>query len=140
MKKVSKVFIGILGLLAVLALFIVYQPQYSTHDLEPDHNIKIGKLYTEFQKNETRASQMYIGKVIQTSGYIKEIQKDVTGANVLLLSKTMKSDPLILCTLDANHDTPSADANLTVGKQVTVKGQCTGMLLEVVLKNGILLD
>jgi len=139
MKKLGKIFLVLFVLMAIAALFIMYQPKYSTAGIEPDFQVKIGQLYQAFDKNEGKANQQYVGKVVETSGYINEVSKDVTGATVLLLSKTKKGDPILLCTLDPKHNSPSADV-LTIGNQVNLKGQCTGMLMEVVLKNGILLE
>jgi len=139
MKKLGKLSLVIITVLTCIALFIIFQPQYSTQGIEPDYTVKIGQLYQSFEQNESQASQKYIGKVIETSGFVIEVNKDVTGANVLLLSNTKNGDPQILCTLDSKYDN-SSEGDLKIGTKVKVKGQCTGMLLEVVLKNGILLD
>lgn len=81
-------------------------------------------LLEEYNKSETNANKKYIGKVVAVSGEVKDITKNQEGQMVVTL-KT--SDPMnsINCTLDQK------DAAITPGSSVTLKGLCTGYMMDV---------
>jgi uncharacterized protein (DUF1330 family) len=81
-------------------------------------------LLDEYNKSEADANKKYIGKVVAVSGEVKEVSKNQEGQTVVTL-KT--SDPMnsINCTLDQK------DAAITPGSAVTLKGLCTGYMMDV---------
>ena len=76
------------------------------------------------------ADQKFINQVIQVSGTIFEKSTDQQGATVFIL-KTGESEAGVLCTMTLEESTKVANKN--VGDPITLKGQCSGMLMEVVL-------
>ena len=113
-------------------------PKYSTQSIPPDYTMELTQLNQAFNKNESAASTKYVGKVIAIEGVIQEISKDQEQASVLLLSNSKSGQPLVLCTMENGES--GKISKLNIGDSVKLKGQCTGKLLEVVMKNGILLD
>jgi len=87
-------------------------------------NINAVTLLNDYNKSEAEANKKYIGKVIAVSGEIKEVTKNQEGQTVVTL-KT--SDPMnsINCTLDQKN------AAVTAGSTVTLKGLCTGYMMDV---------
>jgi len=90
------------------------------------------ELFTAFDENETIANEKFLGKVIEVSGEVTGIEKTENGPLVILLSA---SSPMggIRCTFETNQENVSE--KVTTGSTHTVKGKCSGMLMEVVLDN-----
>ncbi len=88
-------------------------------------------LNNSFTTNEADANKKYLKKAIEVSGTVAEISKNQDGKTVLLLQS---DDPMggIQCTLRDNE-------KVDTGKQVTVKGFCTGYTMVVLLSDCILL-
>lgn len=138
MKKLFKVLFLLLLFMLIVGGIIYFMPQYSTSSIEPDFKVQLTEISTSFENDEASASSKYIGKVVATQGTIREISHDQESAPVILLSRGKNSPALLLVTLEMSEK--DKVSNLKVGDKVKIKGQCTGKLLEVVFKNGILLD
>lgn len=138
MQNLKRFVLATLILLSIIVGVLYFMPQYSTESISPDHSLAIDALSHEFTQNENKANSTYIGKVIETEGYIQDISYDVESSPVILVSAKTYSKPLILSTFEQSES--SKIKNLSPGDKIKFKGQCTGKLLEIVFKNGILLD
>ena len=83
-------------------------------------------LLNDYSNNESEANKKYIGKILAVTGEIKEISKNQEGQTVVTL-KT--SDPMntVNCTMEGEAK------GFTNGKTVTLKGMCTGYMMDVYL-------
>ncbi len=120
--------------LLMLGYFIVLNlPKASSKNKEAVHSVAAKGLFQEFENNEAGANKKYIGKTIEVKGIIGSIEKDKKGATVLVLeTDDMLSG--VLCTLEGNVDMDKYKK----GSEVTVKGLCTGYLMDVVLNKCII--
>ncbi len=118
--------------LIVLIPFIIFQlvPQASFENKDADYSMDISQLSNAFEQNEAEANKLYLGKVIEVSGEILEVFRDEDNSWVALLAAAGEDAPLVMSTFDSNV---SDKSQLGIGKNITVKGQCTGKLMEVVL-------
>ncbi len=133
--------VQILAILIVLALIVLavvkFMPQHSTDQhVAADFTSSPSSLFAEFESNEGVASKKYIGKTIELQGILVEKDSDESGAPVVLLASSKDGDPEVFCTLEQSEQ--SSFDELTLGQSLTIKGQCTGMLMEVVLNKGII--
>jgi hypothetical protein len=89
-------------------------------------------LYSSFEGDETAANEKFLGKVIEVTGEVSEIEKTDSGQLVVLLSC---NSPIggISCTFETKQDQVSK--LVSPGATCTIKGKCSGMLMEVVLDN-----
>lgn len=85
------------------------------------------KIFTE---DETRANTLYLDKVISVKGTVKSVEKNDKGVYIVALSEADMAAS-ISCQFDERHN--EAAAKLKQGDQITVKGMCTGVLIDVVL-------
>jgi hypothetical protein len=87
-------------------------------------NVNAISLLDDYNKSEAEANKKYLGKVVAVSGEVKEVTKNQEGQTVVTL-KT--SDPMnsINCTLDQK------DMAIKQGSTVTLKGLCTGYMMDV---------
>ena len=141
MNKVIKVL-----LIAVLALGIIgaisyfsfmNAPKASSKGKKIELSIPAAELFKAFEQDETASNAKYMSKIIAVTGIIDEIEEDRNGAPVLFL-QTGADVAGILCTLESSQKEKAS--GLKTGDAVTVKGVCTGMLMEVVINKGILID
>lgn len=127
MKKLFKILIA-LFILAILGYFIIMNlPQATTKNKEAKIEVKAIKLFNDFSTNEQTANNLYNGKVIEVSGEVRNVTKDKKGATVVIL-KTEDMVGGVLCTFEN-----APKQTLNKGNQVTIKGQCSGLLMDVVL-------
>ncbi len=130
MKK-TFILIGILALVGfMMGLYIYNKPHKNMNRTSADINIEALELFQAYEGNEEAANQMYLDKVIQVQGTIRAIEKDETGqVNVTL---DTGSDLFgIRCQMDELSD--PANFSALKGEKITLKGICTGMLMDVVL-------
>lgn len=88
-------------------------------------------LVTDYSTDENAANLKYLNNAIEVSGTVAEVTKNQDGKTVVLLQA---DDPMsgVQCTLREH-------APIQVGKQITLKGFCTGYTLVVLLSDCIIL-
>ena len=140
MNKFLKIILGLLLLLAIIGAVSYFSfmnaPKASSENKKVDMSISATTLFQEFEQDETASNAKYIGNIVAVKGTIGEFEEDENGATVLLLEAGDLGG--VLCTLE-DSQTEKAKA-LDYGDTVTVKGVCTGMLMEVVVNKGVLVE
>lgn len=128
MKKRTILWIGI-PLLLLLAFAWAYhlyvKPHQSAAGETADFTVDADSLYSQYQSNEHAADAKYLGKVIEVCGKLSDIQHSGK-AEVWILSQ--QGGGGINCQLFAGV---KADPEPKPGDIVTVKGRCTGYLMDV---------
>lgn len=139
MKRLIQILVALIVLAIIAFAVIKFMPQHTTDQNQAaDFSTNPSSLYSEFESNESSASKKYIGKTIELKGFLVEKDTDESDAPVVLLSDQAGGDPIIFCTLEASEK--GKFATLQSGQQLTIKGQCTGMLMEVVMNKGIIVQ
>ena len=126
--------IGIGIAIAISWLSFLYVPKESNLSKKADITITATQLFQQFEQDEAASNATYISKVVEVSGLLQEISTDENGSTVLILAAGDFGG--VLCTLEASQKERAS--NLQIGKEITVKGVCTGMLMEVVLNKGVI--
>ena len=128
----------LLGLAAVLFVFRTTRPDMNR--LKTDFRIQAAELYQDFESDEPAALDRYSGKILEVTGVLETVEKDLGGNRILILL-----DPLfgVSCTIDSLQSAQHGERlnSLRSGDTVTVKGRCDGMLTDVkmvgcILKSG----
>ena len=129
MKK--KIIIGAIVLAGLggggYAYYEYNRPAEKTITAKEDFSVDSKTLFTEFETDEAAANSKYLNKVVAVKGTVLDKKLDSTGINLTLESGNDMFG--VSCQVP---DIANAD-NLKPGDQVTVKGLCTGMLMDVVL-------
>lgn len=129
LKKRTIFWIGI-PLLLLLIFFWAWRLYDKPHQSAAGESVSLSipadSLYHEYQSDEHTADQKYLGKVIEVSGKISEIQHN--GSSEIWILSTQPGGGGINCELF-----PGAKTNLhpKAGDVVTIKGRCTGFLMDV---------
>ena len=101
----------------------------------PVHKLSAAQLWAEYDANEVAADQKYKGKVIEVSGQVDNIGKDITDAIYVTLS-TGEYLANVQCFFSDKH--ADAAAQLRKGQAITVRGRCDGMLMNVFVKGCVI--
>ena len=92
-------------------------------------------LFEDYKANEIAADQKYKDKVLEVTGIVDSIAKDITDTMYVAL-KADQYIGSIQCYFDDAHG--GQLANLKKGMKVSVKGKCVGKMMNVLLKGCVL--
>ncbi len=115
---------------ALAAYFVYNKPHEDIRRAEPDYTVSSQALFVAFQADEAAANAKYLDKIIEVSGTVVDIRTDEEG----LTSVTLEGEgPLfgVICKMDAQSE--AGRTPFEIGQPATLKGLCTGMLMDVVL-------
>ena len=104
--------------------------KYGDADVE---RVQIEALLSEYKGNEVRADAAYKGKVIETTGIVGNVKKDITDSiYVTLGTGAMFEIPVVQCFFDDRLAKKAAALNK--GDRVTVRGTVNGLMMNVLVK------
>ena len=90
-------------------------------------------LYSAYEANQVAADQKYKGRLLEVTGVITSIGKDILGSPYIVLGSGDEWEVWgVQCTFSSRYE--SWLAKLKKGQQVTVTGKCTGYFLNVLLE------
>jgi len=134
MKPIIKIalfvvlFIAVGGILGAL-YFYNLKPQ-DLKNVKPHFTVTAVEFQKAFEGNEKAASEKYINKIIEVSGEIASLKAgEKNTLNVSL--KTGSDFSAVICTFPSVKDS----SRLAEGKFVTIRGVCSGFLMDVLLNN-----
>ena len=134
MNRWKKILIGILVIALAAAGYGYYLFNKKPADVrteKPNYEIEAATLLADFNKDETAANQKYLDKVIAVKGKVAEIKLDTaTGQATVVLDS---GDPTAAISCSFYDDEAAAVKQLSKGKEIVIKGQCTGKLMDIVL-------
>lgn len=90
------------------------------------------QLYSEYDANQVAADTKYKGKIILISGSISDIGKDVTDTAFVIIGGTGMLNGA-QCMFPKGQE--SLLGNLSKGQQVTAKGEVSGKIGNVLVRN-----
>ncbi len=97
---------------------------------EAAQQVDIKTLLKEYGDNEVRADNAFKGKLVQVTGLVGDVKKDITGGiYVTVGTGGMLEIPVVQCSI-AEGEAPAASA-LSKGQQVTVRGRVSGLMMNV---------
>ena len=130
MKKI--IILSIITLIALCAGYAYYlyqKPHTGIANEKPVFQLSSVALVGDYDKDEAAANTKYLGKVLEVTGVISEKIKDEKGKYIITLQAADLSG--VGCVFDPTQleDTKK----LSEGEEVTIKGICTGVLMDVEL-------
>ncbi|MBK0402361.1 hypothetical protein I5M27_05155 [Adhaeribacter sp. BT258] len=132
MKKKYYLIAAVL-LLMLVAFGAYYQynkPARNLANESADLSLPATELYRQFSENEAGANQQYLDKVIQVKGVLQNVSRGNDGSLNLTLDT---GSPMGGVTCEIPGTNIPEGLSLKTGREMTVKGQCTGFLMDVVL-------
>jgi hypothetical protein len=119
--------IGIILLcLAAWGIYKIYKPHHNVEGENATASFSAMNLYNEFQKNESVANQKWVGKVIEVTGTISAVSD---AGNYLSINLEATPEGGINCSFLKKDLIPGFKRSK--GDSITIKGKCTGYLMDV---------
>jgi len=133
-----KIIILVIAALIVTGFYFIWAQYHRKHADTTDLTATVRKeamsLIKEFESDETAASLKYNGKVISVKGAVLKVENNNDKRNLILGDKSSAAG--VICEFQPEH---KSDAGKIIpGQQISVKGICTGMLLDVVMVRCVL--
>ena len=133
MKKLF-VFLLLAGLVGGgIAYYLYNKPHEDISTSTPDFVLFPSTLANAFDENEEEANTLYLDKIIELKGKVREIAED--GSVKSLILETGNPITGVLCEFQDQE----MIANIKAGDAVSVRGICSGKLTDVVLVRCILI-
>jgi DNA/RNA endonuclease YhcR with UshA esterase domain len=128
MKKKIWLVISVIVLLGGGTAYYLYnKPVASTARQKAEVQISAAELVAGYEADEETADQSYLGKIVEVTGKVSEVQNTDDKTRIVLETGSPMST--VICELE---DT-SVVSGITPGKNITVKGVCSGYLGDVIL-------
>ena len=123
----------VLLICAAIGWYVYNKPHTGVAGIEADIIMTAADLYNDFQHDETLANTKYLNKIIEVTGNVSELQ-NVNGSQIILLSSTGDMGG-VSCQLSNDEN-----KKVTIKKSttITVKGKCSGYLMDVNLVDCVL--
>jgi hypothetical protein len=133
MKPYVKIALFVVFLFAVGSILIALSLYFKKHSnlatTKPDFVITATALQKEFEDNEKTASEKYIKKIIEVRGIVGSVtQADSSNINISL--KTGSDLSSVICTFAGTDK-----SKFKTDQDITIRGECSGFLMDVLLNN-----
>lgn len=136
-KKTLYSILFVIVLLGVICICIFFKPEKNILKLKPDYKLTAIELFNEYSINEEAANTKFLGKIIQVRGTIREISAEDSIYTTIIL-ETEDIFFGVNCVLNDRYT--SKQKEILIGSEATIKGECSGKLIDVVLNNSVLID
>ncbi len=133
MRKKVFFFIGIALLcLAGWGFYLYNKPRQGVGDIKPDVTIEAKNLYNQYSENEEAANKKFLNKVIAVTGTTTEVNKTDSTYLIQLQGNDMGG---ISCNVFTRNN---SNLQIQKGETITIKGRCTGFLMDVALTDCVI--
>jgi hypothetical protein len=125
----KKFFFGIGFLLLCLAgwgIYSVLKPHSNVEGEQAVATLTAASLYSDFQHDENLANKKWVGKVIEVSGAISSVNE---AGKYISVNLAGSADGAVNCSILKKDLSPNEKFNK--GDSITIKGKCTGFLMDV---------
>jgi hypothetical protein len=129
--KIVLVAVSVIALAGVL--FGLYMYNLKPKDLQkvkPDFVLTATDLLKAFESDENAATIKYVNNIVEVSGIIQSVKPGENNALTISLNSGSEISSVI-CTLQGN----TGAINFRTGEQITIRGNCSGFLMDVLLNN-----
>jgi len=118
-------------ILAARGIYLYTKPHRSAEGEMAAYSITADSLFTQYQKDEQGADKKYLGKVLEVKGRLADIHHN-GHSEIWILSVQPGESPGgggINCQLFEGEGIPATHPK--PGDEITLKGRCTGFLMDV---------
>ena len=133
----------ILGTIVVLGLvgggygfYEFFRTHADLSKVNPDFTLTAADLSSAFENDESAATKKYVDKVVQVTGPVASVEMGSDSTiNVSLRDEDALSG--VICSFQGRA---VDDVRVKKGEVAVIRGQCSGMLLDVLLNNCVLIS
>lgn len=138
-RKKIIILISILAVIitvSYIAISMYNKPHINVAKTAPGVSITSQDLLSDFLTDENQANAAYLDQIVQVTGNITGL--DTTDGNAIVTLSHKNSFGSILCHLPLEESEKMI--SLKEGQKITVKGICTGYLMDVILVKCVLIN
>jgi hypothetical protein len=136
MKKIFIIILiaGILG--ALYGYYLYNKPVADSAGIKPAYSLSAEELFSQFENDESSANAKYLGKMIEVTGKLREFSIGDSGELNLVLASGSEMFG-INCGLSRGQETQFK--NFQEGDTIRIKGECSGISMDVVLTRCVII-
>ena len=133
--KIALVVVATLGLAGIcVGLYLFNLQAIDLQKAKPDFAMTSIDLQKAFEDNEAVSITKYVNKIIEVTGTIESVKAGEGNITNVAL-KTGSELSSVICTLSPQSD----PAPLVSGNEVTIRGECSGFLMDVLMNNCVVI-
>lgn len=133
-NRILVLFLILAALAGAFAYYLYSKPLADLNSSIPDFIMSADELLNTFEENEDEANSKYLDKIVQISGTIEKIEKSNNGNSVLLDAGSMMG--YISFEMHIDQDL----SKFAEGDEITLRGVCSGYLMDVVLNRAVVVE
>lgn len=135
-SKWIKIVVVVTVVITAVVSYTVFRASPDTlSNFEPDYIVESAVLVNAFAANEKAANAIYLDKVVQVTGKVVDVEKSTTDKTSISLQGDIMGN--VSCLIPNKQ---LQGVKLRNGMILTLKGRCTGYILDVVLIKCALVD
>lgn len=101
---------------------------------EPVEHMMVSSLLSEYRDNELRADSKYKGRLVEVTGYVGDVKKDILDTPYVTLGTGAELEiPKVQCFLTSEHSRKAT--RLSKGMLATLRGRVDGLLGNVLVRD-----
>ncbi|WP_299672263.1 hypothetical protein [uncultured Polaribacter sp.] len=127
----SMVTLSILVIIFYFVTVVFSEPERNLEKVSSEVSLNSNELVASFLTDEEKSNELYVDKILEVVGFVKEVTFLNKRITVLLYSKN--NDAGIICDIDKNQI--EKVKTLKKHQEIKIKGICKGFLKDVVLLN-----
>jgi curli biogenesis system outer membrane secretion channel CsgG len=111
------------------------QQEATAEEPKPEIRVlKVTDILSVYKENEVRADQQFKGNLVQITGKVGEVKKDILDDMYVTVGTGARYEiPVVQCMLDEAQ--AGRAAQLSKGADVTVRGRVDGLLMNVIVRD-----
>jgi hypothetical protein len=121
-----------------IGFYLWNKPPEGVAKKKPEFSMTPAELLAEYEASEESANARYLGKVLQLNGVIQEIVPG-EGLQMQVILETGDLMARVSCVMDEGYEA-FLERKLKKGDQVTIKGFCNGMTMDIVLDRCVIIN
>lgn len=126
----AAVIFGLTGI--YLGVYEFYRAPVDFRGVKPDYTVTASEIQKQFENDEKTASEKYINKIVEVSGIVASVSE--TGSNQSNIAlKTDNDMSSVICSVKTDPT-----AGIKEGNKITIRGSCSGYLMDVLLNNCVI--
>lgn len=110
--------------------YLYNKPVADLDHIDADFSLTADELFDQFENNEADANKKYLGKVIEVYGQVRDLTIGDSGELNMLLAS---GSPFFGINCGISSVSETKYKNYKVGDSIKIKGECTGVSMDVVL-------
>jgi len=138
-NKKIKIVLGLIILIsiAVTVGWLQYnKPHVDVYNEKADYILSADRLISDYSTDEMAADKKYVSKIVEIKGNVSSVSGSNGNGAVTFAIQGYETG--ITCNFQSNENIKVV--KLKTNQSVTVKGICTGMLLDVMMKECVVVE